>query len=192
MRFLKWPKSLENSQKNDEIPTKIPTIFDTLPLYTSPSSFYVLCLLLLFLFLTKKRKKCTWALTAQKFPPKLLIFQKSHLGIWPNFWEFWDFQCPCTLLPPLLEEEVIEKKREMCKGEGCHKLLGFSWEFHHFFGNFAAGDLAIFKFPKFPTFLGIPQKSLGFSKVPSGSSQRKKASSSSSSSCTLIVECRNI
>ena len=35
-----------------------------------------------------------------------------------------------------------EKKREMCKIEGCHILLAFWWEFHHFGGNFA-GNLTI-------------------------------------------------
>jgi len=30
------------------------------------------------------------------------------------------------------KEEEKEKKRERCKGEGCHKLLGFFWKFYHF------------------------------------------------------------
>ena len=42
----KWPNPQKNSQKNDEIPTKIQTICDTLPIYTSPSSFSFLLLLL--------------------------------------------------------------------------------------------------------------------------------------------------
>ena len=37
--ILKWPNFQVNSQQNDEIPKKIPTICDTLLPYTSPSSF---------------------------------------------------------------------------------------------------------------------------------------------------------
>ena len=42
----KWTNSQLNSQQNDEIPTKIPTICDNLPLYISPSSVSFLPLLL--------------------------------------------------------------------------------------------------------------------------------------------------
>ena len=52
------------------------------------------------------------------------------------------FERPCTPLPLLFaegeeakKEKEKEKKREKCKAEGCHKLLGFFWEFHHFVGN---------------------------------------------------------
>ena len=42
----KWTNSQLNSQQNDEIPTKIQTICDNLPLYISPSSVSFLPLLL--------------------------------------------------------------------------------------------------------------------------------------------------
>ena len=63
------------------------------------------------------------------------------------------------------EDKEMKKKIERGKGEGCHKLLGFSWEFHHFWGIF----MGIWPFSNSQNsqlFLGIPQKLLGFSPIP--------------------------
>ena len=59
------------------------------------------------------------------------------------------------------EEREKKKKRERGKEKGYHKLLGFSWEFYHLFGNFAENS-TIFKFPKFPDFFGNSTKVVGF------------------------------
>ena len=57
------------------------------------------------------------------------------------------------------------------------QIVGILVEIYHFFGKFAE-NLASFKFPKFPTFGGIPPKSLGFSGIPkyASSTQKKEMS----------------